>query len=81
MLSTALFGKSLFASQFLNELPADFQTTVSKWAWISYDSASVAVIPGSFNRSVLDAPHNTKVSDDGVAEAFVPDDTVVASFH
>jgi gluconolactonase len=71
MLSTALFGKSLFASQYLRGLPAEFQTNTSKWAWVSYDSPSVAVLPGSFNRSVFDAPHESKVSDDGVAQAFV----------
>lgn len=71
MLSTVLFGKSLFASQFLRELPAEFQTNISKWAWISYNSPSVAVLPGSFNRSVFDAPHESKVSDDDVAQALV----------
>lgn len=66
-----LFGKSLFASKYLHELPSEFQTNMSKWAWVSYESPSVAVLPGLFNRSVFDAPHESKVSDDGVAQACV----------
>lgn len=45
---------------------------MSKWAWVSYESPSVIIVlPGSFNRSAFDNPHESKVSDDGVAQACV----------
>lgn len=71
LLSAVLFGKCLFASHYLHDLPLRFRANTSKWAWVSYESSFVAVLPGSFNRSVFDALHETKVSDDGIGEAFV----------
>lgn len=61
------FGKE----QYLKALPDAFQDSLSKWAFISYHMPSVAVIPGSFNRSAFDAPYESKISDKNVAEAFV----------
>jgi hypothetical protein len=71
LLSAVLFGKSLFASIYLQDLPIEFQANTSKWAWVSYSSSSVAVLPGSFNRSAFDSLPDTKVSDDGIAKTFV----------
>ena len=66
-----LFGDCLAASDYLRELPADFQTSTSKWAWVSYGSPTVAVLPGLFNRSAFDAPHETEVSDEDIAQGCV----------
>lgn len=65
------FGTSNGAEQFLKELPTGFPNGSAKWAWISYEIPSVAVIQGKFNRSALDAPHVGKVSDPGVAQMYV----------
>ena len=69
--SLSLFGTCLCTETFLKQLPSAFQKSSVKWAWVSYDSPSVAVIPGSFNRSVFDAPHEGEVSDKGVKQAYV----------
>ncbi|KAF2248078.1 hypothetical protein BU26DRAFT_392479, partial [Trematosphaeria pertusa] len=47
----------------LRELPSGFETAGGRWAWVSYETPSVAAIPGSFNRSAMDAPHVANVSD------------------
>lgn len=56
---------------FLQELPPTFAESPAKWAWVSYTTPSVAQIPGMFNRSAFDAPHEGKISDPEVAQAFV----------
>ncbi|KAF2193954.1 calcium-dependent phosphotriesterase [Zopfia rhizophila CBS 207.26] len=69
MISTPclLFVLTSTVSGFLKELPAEFAEGPATWAWVSYDSPSVAVLPGSFNRSVFDAPHESNVSDPVIA--------------
>lgn len=68
---TVLLGVGHCAEQFLKDLPADFANSSSGWAWVSYDSPNVAVIPGAFNRSAFDAPHEGNASNSKVAEASV----------
>lgn len=48
-------------------LPDGFNT--SQWAFISYSDASVAVLPGSFNRSVFEAAFESNTSDSTLTEA------------
>lgn len=64
---------------FLQELPSIFKESASTWAWVSYTSPSVAQIPGTFNRSAFDAPHDGEASDPEVAEAFVSLSTLTAN--
>ncbi|KAL2068652.1 hypothetical protein VTL71DRAFT_14989 [Oculimacula yallundae] len=46
-------------------IPVGFNT--SQWAWVSNENPLLAVIPGSFNRSIFDAPSAGQVSDERVA--------------
>lgn len=72
LLLITLFHTSLSAPEYLRDLPEEIQTSMSKWAWVSYESPLVAVLPGLFNRSAFDAPHETEVSDEGIAQGYVP---------
>jgi hypothetical protein len=49
----------------LDALPAGFNS--SRWSWVSNEDPSLAVIPGTFNRTVFDAPSAANVSDQRVA--------------
>ncbi|KAF2011514.1 calcium-dependent phosphotriesterase [Aaosphaeria arxii CBS 175.79] len=68
--SLLLAHHCLALSQYLSSLPTEFQSSHAKWAWVSYESPAVAVIPGSFNRTALQAPHEGDASDPIVREAF-----------
>jgi len=70
-LPALLFCTASLASDYLRPLPSAFKPqNESKWAWISYESPSVAVLPGSFNRSVFEAPYVAMVSDGNVKQAY-----------
>lgn len=56
---------------FLTDLPSDFEDAPATWAWVSYNDPSVAVLTGSFNRSVFDAPFESVTSDPGLQEVYV----------
>ena len=61
---SASLGQALF-----QDLPETFDSTASTWAFYSYEDPNVAVLPGSFNRSVFDAPWASEASDDSLTEA------------
>jgi hypothetical protein len=67
VLLALIFSTSSAAKQFFKNLPTGFENGNARWAWISYEMPSVAVIPGTFNRSAFDAPHVGKYSDPGMA--------------
>lgn len=54
-------------SGYLSTLPDGFNS--SQWAFVNYADPSVAVLSGSFNRSVFDAPFESTTSDESLAEA------------
>lgn len=58
---------SLMGSTFaqLDAIPAGFNS--SRWSWVSNEDPMLAVIPGTFNRTVFDAPSVANVSDKRVA--------------
>ena len=58
------------ANAFLSELPSSFDSSPSVWAFYSYDDPAARVLPGSFNRSIFDAPCESETSDTKVAEAY-----------
>lgn len=68
----SLLGSTTYASNFLKGLPSEFPAGTSKWAWVSYESSTVAVIPGSSNRSIFDAPYEGEVSNSSVHQAQIP---------
>jgi len=49
----------------LDAIPAGFNST--RWSWASNEDPTLAVIPGTFNRTVFDAPSSANVSDQRVA--------------
>jgi hypothetical protein len=49
----------------LDGIPAGFNS--SRWSWVSNEDPSLAVIPGTFNRTVFDAPSAANLSDQRVA--------------
>lgn len=58
---------------FLKALPIEFQASPANWSWVSYESPLVAVLPGTFNRSVFNAPHEGEASDAVVSDGSVYD--------
>lgn len=48
----------------LDAIPASFDPT--RWSWVSNKEPLLAVIPGTFNRTVFDAPSAANVSDQRV---------------
>lgn len=55
--------------QYLAALPDEFANGPASWALISYTSPSVAVISGSFNRTIAQAPWVAQTSDVAVQQA------------
>ena len=51
------------------DLPDGFDSAASTWAFYSYQDPSVAVLPGSFNRSVFDAPWESETSDNDLTKS------------
>lgn len=58
------------ANAFLSELPSSFDSSPSVWAYYSYDDPAARVLPGSFNRSIFDAPCESETSDTKLSEAY-----------
>ncbi|KAJ0108253.1 uncharacterized protein J7T55_000219 [Diaporthe amygdali] len=52
--------------QHLNKIRPCVRTT---WAYVDYSDPAVAVIPGTFNRSIFEAPFLSEISDDKQAAA------------
>ncbi|KXH29431.1 AkeP protein [Colletotrichum salicis] len=48
---------------YFTDLPATFNGTPARWACVSYGDHSVAVLPGSFNRSAMDALYKGYATD------------------
>ncbi|KAK1624341.1 hypothetical protein BDP81DRAFT_398439 [Colletotrichum phormii] len=48
---------------YFTDLPAAFNDTPARWAYVSYGDPSVAVLPGSFNRSAMDALYKGHATD------------------
>lgn len=71
LLLVVLLGSGATASNYFRELSdSNFQpNNASQWAWVSYQSPSVAVLPGSFNRTIFEAPLDTKASDESIRNA------------
>lgn len=63
LLASAALGQALM------DLPEGFDSAPSKWAFYSYEDPSVAVLPGSFNRSIFDAPWASETSDNGLTQS------------
>lgn len=60
-------GAVLPAQGYLSDIPGGFNG--SQWAYLSYSNPSVAVLPGTFNRSAMEAPHEGEASDAKLMEA------------
>lgn len=58
------------AHAFLTDLPSPFVSSPSTWAFYSYDDPAARILPGSFNRSVFDAPFESETSDTKVTETY-----------
>lgn len=69
ILPAVLLSAIALATEYLRQLPASFDN--STWAWVSYEMPAVAVIPGSFNRTIFDPLAETNVSDASIAKAYV----------
>lgn len=52
----------------LSPLPSAYEKAAAKWAYLSYQNPSLAVLPGHFNRSVFVPFTNSEVSDASVAK-------------
>lgn len=65
MLSLLIVSSVVSALAQLDVIPSDFNT--SQWSWVSNEDLILAVIPGTFNRTVFDAPSAANVSDQRVA--------------
>ncbi|KAG7055968.1 AkeP protein [Colletotrichum scovillei] len=48
---------------YFTDLPDTFNDTAAIWAYMSYGEPSVAVLPGSFNRSAMDAVYKGHATD------------------
>ncbi|KAL2202217.1 hypothetical protein CC79DRAFT_1345291 [Sarocladium strictum] len=59
---------SYVSASHLSQLPESFQDAPSTWAWISYSNPSVAVLPGAFNRSAMQAPLEGQIQDKTIAK-------------
>lgn len=65
---------SLFSSvggqqQYLAALPEAFTNAPASWAFVSYTNPAVAVIQGSFNRSLEQAPWVAQTSNPAMQQA------------
>lgn len=58
------------ANAFLSELPLSFDSSPSVWAYYSYDDPAARVLPGTFNRSIFDAPSESETSDTKLSKAY-----------
>lgn len=65
-----VFMWASLANAFLSELPSSFASSPSVWAYYSYDDPAARVLPGSFNRSIFDAPSESETSDTKLAEVY-----------
>ena len=65
-----VFMWASLANAFLSELPSSFASSPSVWAYYSYDDPAARSLPGSFNRSIFDAPCESETSDTNLAEAY-----------
>ncbi|KAF4982150.1 hypothetical protein FZEAL_2173 [Fusarium zealandicum] len=63
LLAWATAGHALF-----QDVPQPFRSSPSKWAYYSYEDNNVAVLSGSFNRSVFDAPWAAETSNDDLTQ-------------
>lgn len=55
--------------QYLSALPDEFANGPASWALISYTDPSVAVISGSFNRTIAQAPWVSQTSNVALQQA------------
>lgn len=55
--------------QYLSALPDEFANGPASWALISYTNPSVAVISGSFNRTIAQAPWVAQTSNVALQQA------------
>ncbi|KAL6918616.1 hypothetical protein FSST1_010111 [Fusarium sambucinum] len=63
-----LSGFLPLAASILSPLPLDYENTTAKWAYLSYENPSLAVLPGHFNRSVFVPFTDSQTSDASVAQ-------------
>jgi hypothetical protein len=64
MLSLLIIASAASALAQPDAIPQGFNT--SQWSWVSNEDPILAVIPGTFNRTVFDAPSAANVSDQRV---------------
>lgn len=64
-----LASASLGQAALLQDLPEAFGSSPSAWAFYSYENPGAAVLPGTFNRSVFEAPWASETSDEGLTES------------
>ena len=57
------------AEAYLADLPVAFNDSPAIWGYVSYAEQSVAVLSGSFNRTVMEAPHEGETTDPDLQEA------------
>ena len=65
MLSLLMLSSVASALAQQDAIPPDFNT--SQWSWVSNEDPILAVIPGTFNRTVFDASSAANVFDQRVA--------------
>lgn len=69
LLCAIVSSSQAVASGYLRDLPAGYDNL--SWAWVSYDTPAVAVIPGSFNRTIFQPLPDTNASNGDISEAYV----------
>ncbi|CAI6091102.1 unnamed protein product [Clonostachys chloroleuca] len=62
MLASSLLMTSVTQAGFLADLPAAFKSSPSNWAYLTYPN--IAVLPGAFNRSAMNAIVESETSDE-----------------
>lgn len=69
MLASSLLMTSVTQAGFLADLPAAFKSSPSNWAYLTYPN--IAVLPGAFNRSAMNAIVESETSDEQLSATYV----------
>lgn len=56
---------------YFTDIPESFNDTAAIWAYMSYGDPSVAVLPGSFNRSAMDAIYKGHATDSELQKRYI----------
>lgn len=56
---------------YFTDIPESFNDKAAIWAYMSYGDPSVAVLPGSFNRSAMDAIYKGHATDSELQKRYI----------